>query len=258
MNENLLIVDYIHTLRKLNIEQASEDVNKNSLGVVLVVLPHRDDELGYGYDLIKEFKSKNYNVIFIYETEGENGKIYEEDKPEELVRETRAKEGISAMNYYGTSSITLDHGDGVLYRHQHELVDNLSALVRVAQPDYVVTIHREEITPIIDHAMDHPGLATVIAAEQADTLRTPSNTPPAKKRPTLIEITTNPLKANRYLNVSFTSSDEKVKVAKEIYPSQFAHIPNDDLRIMFESLVRPPNGDGLAREYYHVIDWKKI
>ncbi|MBI3379284.1 PIG-L family deacetylase [Candidatus Gottesmanbacteria bacterium] len=251
MESERVSIEYTHTLDLLEIPDASVDPVKGTTGLVMFFFPHQDDDTAFGDKLRRKFQEKGYDVVFVYLTEGEKGKLNGETEPEEIVREVRQGEANHAMRYYKTSQFTLDLGDGVLYRRKENVIDKVSTLLEAANPDYVVTIHRNEITPEWDNT-DHPGGDIVISAEQVNTKNLPPGHPAIKRRPHLIEITSDPLKASHYLSVTPQEMDERVENARINYPTQLGFMPPDELRQKYENILQPPNRRGPAREYYFV------
>lgn len=130
-------------------------------GRALVFSPHQDDEtIGCGLLMAEKAKS-GIPVAVVVATDGRAGWFTPSPRPAPLdiaeIRRTEWHRALDALGVPRADRFELKFPDGELSDHEHELTDQIVALLRSVRPDQVFVTSSDDPHP------DHQTLARVVA-----------------------------------------------------------------------------------------------
>lgn len=229
-------------------------------GGALIVVPHPDDEVLIGWELIQNLADANIPVTVLLLSLGEKGKVYGNETPEKEIKAIRREEFYNAAEALGVRGVIYEptFPDSELSRHQEELNVALTRYVREQRFDVLVSFAPNERTFAFDHSDHHASAeATITASEKADI---PSMYPDAGKalsyRPSLLGWTTNPNigspKQLSELPISEQSRQERNDFLAKYYPSQFSQETKRTWGPIFDHITQSADSSVHRQLYFQI------
>ena len=247
-------------MQKQEIQQFVPNPRWKEHSGALVVVPHPDDEVLIGWELIQKFAEEGIPVTVLLLSLGEKGKVYGNETPEKEIKALRRDEFYNATEALGVRGVIYEptFPDSELSKHQLELDQALTRYVREQRFDVLVSFAPNERTFGFDHTDHHAtAQAVVTASEKADI---PAMFPESGKalsyRPSLLGWTTNPNIGASHQMSEISLSAESMTNMREFlsqhYPSQFSRETKDSWGPIFDRIMQKDNTSAHRQLYFQI------